>query len=94
MEEKVKDIIKDLNMQILAQFDPEIKAESDEEVDLIPRIGINKALTALNCLRLYEEQQEIGNMPFIQALNRQERAILNRRVVRAEQQDIRSFFRS
>lgn len=94
VEEKVEDTIEDLDTQVLAQFDPEVEVESDEEVEPTPKIPINEALTALNCLRLYEEQQEMGNTSLIQALDRQERAIISRRMTIAQQQDIRSFFRS
>lgn len=92
VDEEVKDSLEQIDEQILAQYGPEIEMESDEEIELQPRITINEALEALNRLQLYEEQQEVGDTAFIQALNKQERLILSRRVSTVQQRDIRRYF--
>ncbi|KKA17805.1 hypothetical protein T310_8250 [Rasamsonia emersonii CBS 393.64] len=79
IDEVVEDSIEQLDDQILAQFGPEIEAESDEEIEVLPRITISEALEALKRLRLYEEQQEEGDSELIKALDRHEKLITGRK---------------
>ena len=60
---------------------PQIPAgpEATSSQDDIPLISPAEALEALCTLRLYEEQQPAGNPQFIQALNRHERVIVQRK---------------
>jgi hypothetical protein len=93
-EEKVDDgdDINMLDQAILAQFGPDIEAESDEEIEVQPIITHVEALEALSKLRLYQEQQDIGNRELIQALDREERSIQSRKIYMQKQRDIRSYF--
>jgi hypothetical protein len=91
-DEIIEDSIEQLDEQVLALFGPEIEAESDKELEILPTITLQDVLVALNTLRLYEEQQDRGNTAFIQALNRQERVIAKRRYAAVQQMDIRGFF--
>ncbi|KAL1957354.1 hypothetical protein VTO42DRAFT_6034 [Malbranchea cinnamomea] len=87
-DEVVKDDIERPDEQILAQFGPEIEAESVEEIEVLPKISNADALEALKKLQLYEEQQDSGNRGFIQALNRHERVTSVRRALFQQQRDI------
>jgi len=45
----------------LAQYRPEIEEDSDEELEILPRVSAEEAITAIQKLRLYEEQQMEGS---------------------------------
>ncbi|KAJ9272841.1 hypothetical protein DTO212C5_1102 [Paecilomyces variotii] len=84
-----------LDEQVLARFagQPEVKAESDEEPEIYPKVSHLEAQQLLYRLRLYEEQQTPGDNMLIQALNRHEKTILRRKFYgERQQQDIRSYF--
>ena len=38
LEEAVQDTVEDLDRQVLARFEPEIEAESDEELEVVPKV--------------------------------------------------------
>jgi len=66
--------------------------ESDKEVK--PQvIKLNKALDALERLKLYKGQQEDGDETLITALIKAERVIRGRRATRVRQTTITSFFK-
>ena len=54
-DENIEDSFEELDAQILAKYAPEIDAESDEEVEIQPKITHNEAIKALYKLCLYEE---------------------------------------
>ena len=62
----------DLIQSIVDQFTPQPDHESDEEEERLPKVSIQQALHGLMALRLYEEQQEDGEVVVIQQLNRLE----------------------
>src|SRR5215469_621506 len=93
-EEAVFDDPKDLDEHIIALFEPASDDSDTGEVEVIPKIPISEALEALKKLRIYQEQQEDGNIGLIRELNREERAILVRKAEVSKQQDIRGFFSS
>jgi len=91
-EEAVFDDPEDLDEHIVALFEPASDDSDTGEVEVIPKIPISEALEALKKLRIYQEQQEDGNIGLIRELNREERAILGRKAELSKQQDIRGFF--
>ena len=93
-EEAVFDDPEDLDEHIIALFEPASDDSDTGEVEVIPKIPISEALEALKKLRIYQEQQEDGNIGLIRELNREERAILVRKAEVSKQQDIRGFFSS
>ena len=60
---------------ISARHGEERVAESDEEIEVIPKVSIQEALSALQTLKLYEEQQECGNPALTKVLRRREREL-------------------
>jgi hypothetical protein len=66
--------------------------ELDEEDKILPSIPNSKALEALYKLRLYEEQQEDGDIARIWDFNRYEQVILGRKVELSKQVDIQTYF--
>lgn len=71
---------------------PDRDAETNKEDSQQPRIKLNKAIEALQKLRLYEEQQEDGEREVITTLLRHERRIQGRRLQNTKQTTIKSFF--
>jgi len=63
----IENSFEELDAQILAKFGPDTEDDSDEEVEILPRITHIEVLDALNKLRLYEEQQDEGliNLPTV-----------------------------
>ena len=77
---------------IIALYDAPDDEESDKEVK--PQvIKLNKALDALERLKLYKGQQEDSNKTLITALIKAERVIRGRRAARVKQTTITSFFK-
>ena len=93
-EETVQDSLEQIEEQILAQFQPEVEQETDEDIEQLPKITAEEALEALTRLRLHEEQAEEGNQSLITQLSRHERVLQARKFQSKKQQDIRSYFRS
>ena len=77
---------------IAAQFDPERDAESDEEDIEQPKIKMSEAYTALQLLRLWEEQQKNGDSSILSFLNKYEQQIQERRMRESQQRPITVFF--
>ena len=94
LDEKIEDDVKQLDEQILAQFQPVLEEDSnsDEEEEVLPQISHSNALNALQTVHLYEEQQQEGLQGVIQALNHLENEIGRRQLYTQKQQDIRSYF--
>src|SRR5204863_3593496 len=76
IEEATEDELENIVEHVAAQFGPEKDAESDEEeaVEQL-KMKISEALTALQQLRLYKEQQDEGNSGFLILLNKHEQEI-------------------
>ncbi|OJJ88102.1 uncharacterized protein ASPGLDRAFT_43224 [Aspergillus glaucus CBS 516.65] len=91
-EESVQNSLDDVDNQILAQFMPEIEEDSDEEIEILPKVSAEEAFAAIQKLRLYEEQQMEGNPAFIREMERHERVIWRRKLDLQNQRDIRSYF--
>ena len=71
---KVEDSSKDLIEHIVELYTgPNRDAETDEEAVKQLQIKLNKALVALQRLRLYKEQQSDSNRDVITTLSRHER---------------------
>ena len=71
---------------------PNRDAETDKEDSQQPQIKLNKAIKALQKLRLYKEQQEDSEREVITTLLRHERRIQGRRLQNTKQTTIKSFF--
>ena len=92
IEETVQDTPDDIENQVLAQYMPEVEEDSEEELDILPKVSIEEAIAAIQKLRLYEEQQIEGSPGFIHELERYEHTIWRRKLDLQSQQDIRSYF--
>ena len=55
IEETVQDTPDDIENQVLAQYMPEIEEDSEEELDILPKVSIEEAIAAIQKLRLYED---------------------------------------
>ena len=55
-EEAVQDTPDDIESQVLAQYMPEIKEDSEEELEILPKVSIEEAIASIQKLHLYEEQ--------------------------------------
>ena len=74
LREKVEDSSEDLIEYIAELYaGPDRDTETDKEVTEQPQIKLNKALMALQKLRLYEEQQSDSNKDVITTLSKHER---------------------
>ena len=71
---------------------PDRDVETDEKDSQQPQIKLNKAMEALQKLRLYKEQQEDGKKEVITTLLRHERQIQRQRLQNTKQTTIKSFF--
>lgn len=91
-EEAVRDTESEIDERILAQFEPEVEAESDEEVEEEPQISVNEALEAVTKLQKYEEQSEKGDAEWTSKLNRYAYLLQTRKAQGQQQQDIRNYF--
>ena len=87
-EDQTEDIIE----HIAAQFGPERDAESDEKNIKQPKIKMSEAYTALQLLRLWEEQQKDGDSNILSFLNKYEQRIRDRRMRESQQRPITAFF--
>lgn len=94
VEEVVQDSPENIESQVLAQYMPEIEEDSEEELEILPKVSIEEAIAAIQKLRLYEEQQVEGNPAFIYEIEKHERVIWRRKLDLQRQCDIRSYFSS
>ncbi|KAJ5737707.1 uncharacterized protein N7483_002832 [Penicillium malachiteum] len=80
-DEVYEDRLEDLDDMIIGQFLPE---EADDDLDQIleekEEIKVHEAISALEKLQLFEEQQENGNYAFIQSLLRHKRELLSKQI--------------
>ena len=80
----------DITEQIAIQYDIASDQESEEE-EILPQVSIHEAFTALQSLRLFEEQQEDGKALFLRIFDDYEACLINRRCLRRRQQRITSY---
>ena len=79
--------------EIMADIrDVSTSAESDEEIEAISKVSIQEALSALQTLKLYEEQQESGDPALTKALRRRERELHLSRSTALHQGKLDSWF--
>lgn len=90
----VKDTPYDIKSQVLAQYMPEVEEDSEEELDILPKVSIEEANAAIQRLHLYEEQRLEGIPHFIHELEKHECVIWHWKLDLQSQQDIRSYFSS
>lgn len=79
-DEKVNDGIIDIDSIVLSQFlsSGDVDEQDDESNEAIPLISASEALQSLYTLRLYEEQQDVGDRGLIMPLMRYERTLHTR----------------
>jgi hypothetical protein len=68
--------------------------DQDEAIDNdieAPKITISEAIKALDCLKLFELQQDIGERANISALERLERGLYQRKQLNYKQKTLESF---
>lgn len=92
IEETIHDAPLDIENQILAQYGPEITEESDEEVEVAPRITTTEASESLQKVQLFLEQQPESDQAIIYQLSRLDWLIRSKKLAGLQQRDIRSFF--
>ena len=73
---------------------PEVEEDSEEELDILPKVSIEEAIAAIQRLHLYEEQQLEGSPDFIHELEKHKHIIWHWKLDLQSQQDIRSYFSS
>jgi len=82
--------------QIAAQYDLPIDEESDEELEVLPKIATSQALQTLSTLRLFYEQQEgkqsVSDQSIISILDHQEQLLLYKSQNSRKQAVISSYF--
>ena len=94
-DEVVQDSPNEVDNQILAQYAPaEEKDDSDEELEILPKVSLDEAIRAIQQLHLYEEQQAEGSSTFIHELDKHEQVLWSWKLVMQSQRDIRSYFGS
>jgi hypothetical protein len=93
-EEVVQDVVQEeeLELQIAGLINPQPDYESEEEEEVIPPISVSAALSALQTLRVYEEQQEDCDNNFTAGLDRHEQLLQSRRQRSLRQQSITTWF--
>ena len=93
-EETVEDQDDDILQDVIEQYSQltATQDDSDEDEEPLPAVKISDALRALATLKLYEEQQEVGNKDFILQLEQAERVIQTRLADGAKQQRIERYF--
>ena len=87
VEEVVEDTEEDLEDHIVAIYD-----ETEEEEVIVSRVQNKDALRALETLRLYEEQREVGDDDLIRRLNRKEWDIKISMAISSRQAVMTDFF--
>ena len=71
---------------------PEIEEDPEEELEILPKVSVEEAISAMQRIRLYEEQQVEGSCDFIREAERHERILWRRKLDAQNQRDIRSYF--
>jgi hypothetical protein len=91
VKEEVENDDDDLINSIVHAYSKEERAYETDEKDVIQRrITFNKAISALQTLRLFEEQQDEGDNTLILCLNKHKRLMENRKMLK--QITITSYF--
>ena len=95
VDEVVEDNEEEIFEQILDSYShPLIERdhETDEEQEMMAKVSSAEAITALNRLCLYEEQQDNGNSEVLRCLTRYRRDIRGRGTQELQQQSIQTYF--
>ena len=80
IEERIVDSSDELTNQIVARYNNSEEEEQEETSDKVTQISVFEAITALNTLRLYEEQRiEPVNQDLMTQLRRELRDLESRR---------------
>ena len=90
-EEAVTDTPEDLTELISKQYDTVDDKESDEEIEILPKVTVQQALTAIKTIRLFEEQKEDGKATMIRMLDTYEAQLVEKRLAGQKQTCIASF---
>ena len=92
VEEVVEDTEEDLEDHIVAIYDGHEREYETEEEVIVSRVQNKDALRALETLRLYEEQREVGDDDLIRRLNRKEWDIKTSMAISSRQVVMTDFF--
>ena len=92
VEEVVEDTEEDLEDHIVAIYDGHEREYETEEEVIVSRVQNKDALRALETLRLYEEQREVGDDDLIRRLNRKEWDIKTSMAISSRQAVMTDFF--
>ena len=92
MEETVKDTDEELVQQIVDELAVQPNYESEEELEVVPQITVNKALQGLKVLQGITEQQEQGYQDALRQLNALEYRLLQQRRRGGSQVAITAYF--
>lgn len=93
-DEQIMDTLESLDNIILSQFAPKAAEpdEDDEVLEVLPKVSANEALACLYKLRLYEEQQPVGNQQILKMLLHYEQSLVKKKMHSQHQTDIRNMF--
>lgn len=78
IEEAVVDSSEELTEQIASHYDPPELDDSDEELEVLPKVHHQQAIEAIRLLRLFEEQQEASKHTWMEQFNQYEEQLVNR----------------
>ena len=92
VEEVVEDTEEDLEDHMIAIYDGHEREYETEEEVIVSRVLEKDALRALETLRLYEEQREVGDDDLIRRLNRKEWDIKTSMAISSRQAVMTDFF--
>jgi DDE superfamily endonuclease/Tc5 transposase DNA-binding domain len=95
LDEQINDDINDIFDFIIESYseDTEESEAINDEVDFeAPKVNISDAIKAIECLKLFELQQETGEVGNISALERIERGIYQKRCNSQKQTTLDSYF--
>jgi hypothetical protein len=93
-EEQVVDNLDNLDSIILSQFTAQA-AESDDNDDgyeVLPKISASEALECLYKVRLFEEQQPVGNQRLLNSLLHYEQKLVEKKIRNQHQTDVRNMY--
>jgi hypothetical protein len=89
-EELITDREDEIEERIVAQWDPEVAAESEEEVEEVEKVSVGQAIKALETVLRHEEQQ--GDASAVLLLQRHQHELRQRREASRRQQQIDNYF--
>ena len=94
IEERIVDSSDELTNQIVARYNNIVEEEEEGGSDKVTQISVFEAITALNTLRLYEEQRiEPVNQDLMTQLRRELRDLESRRANSAVQSNLEGWLK-